>query len=75
MAIDYEHECCFARPDLHSKKNGINCAILTEVMCRTRGRCPFFKTKQQAKESAEASYKRAVKRGYYTGGGGYEPLA
>ena len=75
MEIDYEHECCFARPGPYSKKNEFNCAILSEPLCKTRGKCSFFKTKQQAKESAEASYKRAVKRGYYTGGGGYEPLA
>lgn len=72
MSIDYEHECCFARPSVNKE---LNCAILSEPLCKTRGKCKFFKTKQQAKESAEASYKRAMKRGYYTGGGGYEPLA
>lgn len=43
-AIDFKK--CFAYPDENFKaKSG--CVALTELMCKTKGKCPFFKTKAQ----------------------------
>ena len=37
---------CFAYPTENFKaKSG--CVALTEIMCKTKGKCPFFKTKAQ----------------------------
>ena len=33
---------CFAHGE-----NGRHCMILTEDLCRTKGKCPFFKTQEQ----------------------------
>ena len=41
-AIDYRK--CFAYPTENFKaKSG--CGALTEMMCKTEGKCPFFKSK------------------------------
>ena len=32
---------CFAHGE-----NGRHCMILTEDLCRTKGKCPFFKTQE-----------------------------
>ena len=43
-AVDYRK--CFAYPDENfTSKSG--CVALTEMMCKTKGKCPFFKTKAQ----------------------------
>ena len=43
-AVDYRE--CFAYPAENFKaKSG--CVALTEMMCKTKGKCPFFKTKAQ----------------------------
>ena len=43
-ATDYRK--CFAYPAKNFKaKSG--CGALTEMMCKTKGKCPFFKTKAQ----------------------------
>ena len=43
-AIDFKK--CFAYPTENFKaKSG--CVVLLEMMCNTKGKCPFFKTKAQ----------------------------
>ena len=43
-AIDFRK--CFAYPTENFKaKSG--CVALTEMICKTKGKCPFFKTKAQ----------------------------
>ena len=43
-AIDFKK--CFAYPTENFKaKSG--CVALTEMMCKTKGKCPFFKSKAQ----------------------------
>ena len=43
-AIDFRK--CFAYPtDNFKHKSG--CVALTEMMCKKKGKCPFFKTKAQ----------------------------
>ena len=43
-AIDFRK--CFAYPNENFKaKSG--CVALIEMMCKTKGKCPFFKTKAQ----------------------------
>ena len=37
---------CFAYPDENFKSKS-GCVALTELMCKTKGKCPFFKTKAQ----------------------------
>lgn len=41
------------------------CKILMETLCVTRGQCPFYKTKEQAKRDREKAQKRidAIERG------------
>lgn len=43
-AIDFRK--CFAYPTENFKHNK-GCVALTEMMCNTKGKCPFFKTKAQ----------------------------
>ena len=50
------------------------CAVLTEVLCVTCGRCSFYKTREQAKADAERAHTAAVERGYYAKGGKYTPM-
>ena len=43
-AIDFRK--CFAYPDENFKSKS-GCVALIEMMCKTKGKCPFFKTKAQ----------------------------
>lgn len=43
-AVDYLK--CFAYPAENFKSKS-GCVALTEMMCKTKGKCPFFKTKAQ----------------------------
>lgn len=43
-AVDFTK--CFAYPDENFKSKS-GCVALTEMMCKTKGKCPFFKTKAQ----------------------------
>ena len=43
-AIDFRK--CFAYPDENFKSKS-GCVALTEMICKTKGKCPFFKTKAQ----------------------------
>lgn len=50
------------------------CAVLREALCQTRGRCPFFKTKEQVAMDRERARRAAIAAGYYpTGGDRYTP--
>lgn len=37
---------CFANHDGTPACYLTNCSVLTEPLCKTRGECPFFKTKE-----------------------------
>ena len=43
-AIDFRK--CFAYPAENFKSKS-GCVALIEMMCKTKGKCPFFKTKAQ----------------------------
>ena len=43
-AVDFTK--CFAYPTENLKSKS-GCVALTEMMCKTKGKCPFFKTKAQ----------------------------
>ena len=43
-AVDFTK--CFACPDENFKSKS-GCVALTELMCKIKGKCPFFKTKAQ----------------------------
>ena len=43
-AIDFRK--CFAYPDENFKSKS-GCVALTEMICKKKGKCPFFKTKAQ----------------------------
>lgn len=43
-AVDFTK--CFDYPDENFKSKS-GCVALTELMCKTKGKCPFFKTKAQ----------------------------
>lgn len=68
LRYDWDRSCCF-RPELPTG----GCKILTEPLCRTRGRCPFARTAEQARRAREKSAARAREKGCavagrYTGG-------
>ena len=48
LRYDWDRSCCF-RPELPTG----GCKILTEPLCRTRGRCPFARTAEQARRARE----------------------
>ena len=43
-AVDYRK--CFAYPTENFKSKS-GCVALTEMICKKKGKCPFFKTKAQ----------------------------
>lgn len=47
------YESCFAYPEAKTYDSG--CTILTEMLCKTKGKCNFFKTKEQY-EKDKANY-------------------
>lgn len=49
------------------------CTVLSEALCQTRGRCPFFKTKEQVTRDRERTRQSAIAAGYYAGGDRYTP--
>lgn len=45
--VDYRK--CFANPEKLPVNEIQNCVALTEPLCKTTGKCPFYKTKGQIK--------------------------
>lgn len=43
--MDKKYYDCFANPGGNEFRE--KCVILREKLCETRGKCPFYKTKQQ----------------------------
>ena len=41
-----------ARTECNGYASDVKCSILTEIMCRTRGRCSFYKNKDEAVENS-----------------------
>lgn len=52
---------------------GGGCAVLSEALCVTCGRCAFFKTRKQARADTERARVLAAARGYYATGEKYTP--
>lgn len=49
------------------------CAALKEMICLTRGQCPFYKSRDLVKAEAAQAFAVAYAVGYYRRDGKYEP--
>ena len=61
---------CFGYPE---RADGPSCTALNTMLCATRGRCSFYKEREQAREEAGRARSLAIAKGYYLGNGKYEP--
>ena len=71
MAKLYEPKTdCFGYPE---DESGPACSVLNDMLCVTRGVCPFYATRAEVEEKSKSCRARAIQMGYYLGSGKYAP--